>query len=36
MKQNMWFVLAEWLSGVNANDEIQKNIHIGQQNVNIN
>jgi hypothetical protein len=24
MKQNMWFVLAEWLSSVNANDEIQK------------
>lgn len=24
MKQNMWFVLAEWLSSVNANDEIKK------------
>ena len=36
MKQNMWFVLAEWLSSINANNEIQKNIHVGQQNINVN
>jgi hypothetical protein len=36
MKQNMWFVVAEWLSSVKANDKIKKYIHVGQQNINVN